>query len=230
MLKKSIYFIALFSLLATSGATYSTAHPKRGRGTWTNEQDNLLREAVEQFKGQQWKKIAESVGEKSAVQCLQRWKKVLMPGLKKGKWNHEEIEALQREIQTVMQQGSEKIPWPKVAKKIPGRTAKQCREKWFSDLDPTIKKTPWSEEEDQTLNSLIARLGQKWAFISKSLPGRTENMVKAHFQSLQRKQRKESKLDDIDENIPGMRWSDNETMKIKDEDDEDDEDDNSHWL
>ncbi len=65
--------------------------------------------------------------------------------------------------------------WPDIAKYVPGRTAKQCRERWRHNLDPTIKREPWSEEENQKLLRTYDELGSKWADIARQLPGRTDN-------------------------------------------------------
>jgi transcriptional activator Myb len=36
--------------------------------------------------------------------------------------------------------------WSHIAKHIPFRTGKQCRERWFNHLSPSIKKEEWSTE------------------------------------------------------------------------------------
>ena len=59
------------------------------RGSWTIEEDEKLRKAVAEFGGRNWKKIAEQIPERSDVQCLHRWQKVLRPGLVKGPWTPE---------------------------------------------------------------------------------------------------------------------------------------------
>ena len=41
--------------------------------------------------------------------------------------------------------------WTTVAQALPGRTGKQCRERWHNQLDPSIKKDGWTEEEDAVL-------------------------------------------------------------------------------
>ncbi len=59
------------------------------RGNWTIEEDEKLRKAVAEFGGRNWKKIAEQIPERTDVQCLHRWQKVLRPGLIKGPWTAE---------------------------------------------------------------------------------------------------------------------------------------------
>lgn len=34
---------------------------------------------------------------------------------------------------------------------IKGRLGKQCRERWFNHLDPSVKKTEWTSHEDEIL-------------------------------------------------------------------------------
>ena len=36
-----------------------------------------------------------------------------------------------------------------IATKMPGRTGKQCRERWHNHLDPSIAKERWTEEENE---------------------------------------------------------------------------------
>jgi hypothetical protein len=41
--------------------------------------------------------------------------------------------------------------WSFIAKHLPGRIGKQCRERWHNHLNPHITKQQWTEEEDQTI-------------------------------------------------------------------------------
>ncbi|XP_057803807.1 D-amino-acid transaminase, chloroplastic-like [Salvia miltiorrhiza] len=59
------------------------------KGQWTAEEDEILRMAVQRFKGKNWKKIAECFKDRADVQCLHRWQKVLNPELVKGPWSKE---------------------------------------------------------------------------------------------------------------------------------------------
>ncbi|CAN0034213.1 unnamed protein product, partial [Ectocarpus sp. 8 AP-2014] len=39
----------------------------------------------------------------------------------------------------------------KIALSLPGRSARQCRDRWFNYLDPNLKTTPWSTQEFRLL-------------------------------------------------------------------------------
>ncbi|CAK4086713.1 unnamed protein product [Aphanomyces euteiches] len=145
---------------------------------WTKAQDAALKESVRIHGEKNWKAIAERVPGRNHAQCLQRWRKVLKPGLVKGHWSFEEDKILEVLVKQSVNN------WGQIAEQIPGRTPKQCRERWRNHLDPSINKGPYSEEEDQLILSNQARLGNKWSQIAQMLPGRTEDSVKIRWKSL----------------------------------------------
>jgi hypothetical protein len=159
---------------------------KGGGGRWTKEEDQKLRAAVAQVGPSNWKMIAaEFLGEqRSDVQCLHRWQKVLQPGLVKGPWTKEEDQI----IIDCIDAGITK--WSEIAERIPGRIGKQCRERWFNHLDPSLKKGGWTEEEDAILVEAQAKWGNCWTKIAKLLPGRSENAVKNRWNSATRRRAK----------------------------------------
>jgi len=156
---------------------------------WTPEQDEELRIAVERHNGQNWKAIASMVTCRDHVQCLQRWKKVLQPGLIKGMWTEEEDALLVQ-----LMNASKVKNWAEIAKQVPGRTAKQCRERWSLNLDPSINRSSWTKSEDDLLIKLHSDMGNKWAEIKRHLNGRTENGVKTRFKSLERAKIKDQEV------------------------------------
>lgn len=54
---------------------------------------------------------------------------------------------------------------------MPGRVGKQCRERYLNHLDPSLRHGPWTDEEEQLLLSLHARLNNQWAEIARQIPG-----------------------------------------------------------
>lgn len=100
----------------------------------------------------------------------------------KGQWTPEEDDLLVNWVQRV---GHKR--WAQCAATIFGRTGKQCRERWYNNLDPNVKKGDWTAEEDNFIFDHYVKQGSSWSKIAKLLTGRTENSVKNRFYSTVRK-------------------------------------------
>lgn len=56
--------------------------------------------------------------------------------------------------------------WHAIAKHIPNRTNKDCRKRWWAQMATRVSKGSWSAEEDERLFSAVDELGTKWAAVA----------------------------------------------------------------
>jgi hypothetical protein len=87
----------------------------------------------------------------------------LFPGLHKGKWTKEEDDLLRFLVSLRLEN------WGVVAQRLPGRTSKQCRERWCHHLAPNVDKSQMSIADDHKLIELHQKYGNKWSKIAQEV-------------------------------------------------------------
>lgn len=113
------------------------------------------------------------------------------------------LDYLQDEIlkAAVMKYG--KNQWARIASLLHRKSAKQCKSRWFEWLDPSIKKTEWSREEEEKLLHLAKLMPTQWRTIAP-IVGRTAAQCLEHYEYLLDKaQEKEGEDDDVKKIRPG---------------------------
>ena len=100
---------------------------------------------------------------------------------KKAKWTSDEDNLLKMMVKN---QGTNN--WSLIAQSIPGRTGKQCRERWLNQLRPELNKNNWTPQEDAILIQQQQIHGNMWTKIAQYLPGRSANNVKNRWSWISR--------------------------------------------
>jgi pre-mRNA-splicing factor CDC5/CEF1 len=98
--------------------------------------------------------------------------------IKGGVWKNTEDEILKAAI---MKYG--KNQWSRIASLLHRKSAKQCKARWYEWLDPRIKKTEWSREEDEKLLHLAKIMPTQWRTIAP-IVGRTATQCLERYEQL----------------------------------------------
>jgi hypothetical protein len=68
--------------------------------------------------------------------------------------------------------------WARIAQSVPGRNAKQCRERWYNHQRPGLDKSRLTDSEVRKLRALIETHGARWTLIAREFPSRSETKIK----------------------------------------------------
>ncbi|KAJ5138947.1 uncharacterized protein N7515_003795 [Penicillium bovifimosum] len=101
-----------------------------------------------------------------------------MPIVKGGVWTNIEDEVLRA---AVSKYGLNQ--WARVSSLLARKTPKQCKARWVEWLDPGIRKTEWSREEDEKLLHLAKLMPTQWRTIAP-IVGRTATQCLERYQKL----------------------------------------------
>lgn len=98
--------------------------------------------------------------------------------VKGGVWKNTEDEILKA---AVMKYG--KNQWARISSLLVRKSPKLCKARWYEWLDPSIKKTEWSREEEEKLLHLAKLMPTQWRTIAP-IVGRTASQCLEHYNKL----------------------------------------------
>lgn len=118
----------------------------------------------------------------------------------------------------VDRQGPKK--WDLIAREMPGRTSRQCRDRYKNYLVPGFFNGQWSEEEDELLLSMYLKHGSQWSKLSKFFKNRSANSLKNRWNYFvsKRLDKDDSKVDlnvDSSDEVQEENLKKNECTKTK---------------
>ncbi|CAO2836853.1 unnamed protein product [Amaranthus hypochondriacus] len=98
--------------------------------------------------------------------------------IKGGVWKNTEDEILKA---AVMKYG--KNQWARISSLLVRKSAKQCKARWYEWLDPSIKKTEWTRDEDERLLHVAKLMPTQWRTIAP-IVGRTPSQCLERYEKL----------------------------------------------
>jgi hypothetical protein len=111
----------------------------------------------------------------------------LDPAVKPGRRQKSAFSAAEDQALTMLVQRLGENNWHDIESEMPGRSARQCRERWCLYLSPEVSSRAWTPDEDALLIRLYSFIGPKWTVIAKQFESRSANNVKNRQKQLQRK-------------------------------------------
>jgi hypothetical protein len=137
---------AAATVLVPGQTLHSSIDWATGRtGTWAEDEDIKLKNAVQTYGGNNWAAVAALIPGRTKEQCCNRWRKVLDPSIDRSTelkgvcWTAVEDSKLKDAVQTHC--GKNCKNWAAIAALVPGRTEPQCRDRWYNALNPNIALT-----------------------------------------------------------------------------------------
>ena len=132
-------FKDLLPLLHTYNGHSLPPKPNKIVHPWKPEEDELLLQAVEEFGIKRWHLVAQRIPNRSRKQCRERYCNHLDPEIVKIPWSSQEDEILK---QAKLEFGNK---WTLIKQRLPGRTANQVKNRYFSKFSDLEKKISQNE-------------------------------------------------------------------------------------
>ncbi|KFW91422.1 snRNA-activating protein complex subunit 4, partial [Phalacrocorax carbo] len=155
-------------------------HPSINKKEWTEEEIERLKTIAAKHGYLDWQTIAQELGtNRTPFQCLQKYQ-VYNKDLKRKEWTKDEDQMLLELVQE-MRVGSH-IPYKKIAYYMEGRDSAQLIYRWTKSVDPSLKKGPWTPEEDAMLLAAVKKYGERdWYKIRTEVPGRSDAQCRDRY-------------------------------------------------
>ncbi|XP_035798522.2 snRNA-activating protein complex subunit 4-like isoform X2 [Amphiprion ocellaris] len=156
-------------------------HPSINKNRWSPEEVQHLKEVSRRQGDRHWDVIATELGTgRTAFMCLQMFQRFVSDSLRRGSWTPSE-DVLLRELVEKMRIGNF-IPYTQMSYFMEGRDPAQLIYRWNQVLDPSLRRGPWTKEEDQLLLRAVSRYGEKnWWKIRLEVPGRTDSSCRDRY-------------------------------------------------
>ncbi|KAI9031662.1 Homeodomain-like protein [Phycomyces nitens] len=156
-------------------------HPIIHKTPWTEEEDKKLDELVEQYgPNGRWENISKGMNNhRTPSQCFSHYQLNLYKSGREA-WTAEDDESLRAAV-AVIGDGN----WQQVAATMGKKSGQQCLQRWKKSIDPAIRRSRWTPDEDEALKSAVMVYGEgHWAKICLHTPGRTDMQCRERWTNI----------------------------------------------
>lgn len=162
---------------------YSLLTDEKGRGPWTKEELDVLKDLAKGRSPDEidnWEEIQKKLPIPRPMFLIkQKYIYSLNPATKFGRWTQEESEKLEKLISLYGENNLDRV-----AAAMGSRTRRQCLERWRWQM-ASIKKGRFSPEEDEKILEAVAKYGENFAVIAKVIGSdRTARHISQHYRNI----------------------------------------------
>ncbi|KAI9100184.1 hypothetical protein K1719_024402 [Acacia pycnantha] len=158
------------------------------KGTWTQEEDNLLRDCIHKYGEGRWHLVPQRAGLKRCRKsCRMRWLNYLKPNIKRGDFTEDEVDLIMRLHKLIGNRHASSLQpiqlllssykWSLIAGRLLGRTSNDVKNFWHTKMR-NIKKTQENhhhhrikeKEEKQLQEELTTKVVKEGHVVIKPQP------------------------------------------------------------
>ena len=166
---------------------------------WTEEENRILLEAVDKIeknahggvKHGLWAEIAEKLPGRTPKQCRGHYHTTCTRSTTNMKrWSEEEDCKLMDAVQKTEKRAGDRSNWNMIAKQLDGRSATQCRHRYFRISRPPTKTVRWTLEEDRFLEEAVENTQRgtngrfDWRAIAGQMDGRSAGQCRLRHRTI----------------------------------------------
>ncbi|KAJ2894709.1 hypothetical protein MKZ38_007297 [Zalerion maritima] len=128
----------------------STSQRPHKRGPWSQSEDSFLLYLVSKSQPQNWVRISQEIGTRSAKQCRERYHQNLKPSLNRDTITEDEGRMIEYLVNTIGKR------WADIARKLNGRSDNQVKNWWNGSMNRRRRAESKRQHDQQQPNSSVA--------------------------------------------------------------------------
>ncbi|VVA28796.1 PREDICTED: mRNAion [Prunus dulcis] len=122
------------------------------KGAWTREEDELLRQYIQQYGEGKWHQVSLKAGlNRCRKSCRLRWLNYLRPNIKTGDFAEDEVDLMVRLRKLLGNR------WSLIAGRLPGRTSNHVKNYWSTRLRKNMSSGAEKDKTLETTKTVILR-------------------------------------------------------------------------